>query len=147
MLAGGEDPIYVARRLIVMASEDVGLADNTLLPLAIATLTACQTVGMPECRINLAHCVAALAEAPKSTRSYEAYARAEAAAQKDMKAPVPVHLRNAPTQLMKELGFGKEYRYNPAYACVVSVCCDLGRRSNPSSQTPSTTGISASSGS
>lgn len=75
MLTAGEDPLYVARRLIVVASEDVGLADNHALPLATATYTACTTIGMPECRINLAHCVAYLAEAPKSTRAYEAYAR------------------------------------------------------------------------
>jgi putative ATPase len=75
MLTAGEDPLYIARRLIVVASEDVGLADNHALPLAVATYTAAQTIGMPECRINLAHCVAYLAEAPKSTRSYEAYNR------------------------------------------------------------------------
>ncbi|KAH7102288.1 hypothetical protein BKA62DRAFT_699922 [Auriculariales sp. MPI-PUGE-AT-0066] len=115
MLTGGEDPTYIARRLIVMASEDIGLADNSCLPLAIATHAACQTVGMPECRINLAHCVARFAEAPKSTRSYEGYNRAEEAAKKDPRAPVPTHLRNAPTQLMKELGYGKEYLYNPTY--------------------------------
>lgn len=71
---------------------------------------------MPECRINLAHCVAYLAESPKSTRSYEAYNRAEEAAQKDATEPVPIHLRNAPTKLMKELNFGRDYLYNPSYA-------------------------------
>lgn len=75
MLTSGEDPQYIARRLIVVASEDVGLADNHALPLAIATMAAVQQIGMPECRINLAHCVTYLAEAPKSTRSYEAYKR------------------------------------------------------------------------
>ena len=75
MLTAGEDPQYIARRLIVVASEDVGLADNDALPLAIATMGAVQHIGMPECRINLAHCVTYLAEAPKSTRSYEAYKR------------------------------------------------------------------------
>lgn len=75
MLTAGEDPLYIARRLIVVASEDVGLADNHALPLAVATYSAAQTIGMPECRINLAHCVTYLAEAPKSTRSYEAYQR------------------------------------------------------------------------
>ncbi|KAF8517644.1 hypothetical protein JB92DRAFT_2905503 [Gautieria morchelliformis] len=116
MLTAGEDPIYIARRLIVMASEDIGLADNHALPLATATLIACQNVGMPECRINLAHCVAYLAESSKSTRSYEAYTQAEVAAKSETTAPVPVHLRNAPTRLMKELGYGKEYMYNPSYA-------------------------------
>ncbi|KAJ1304908.1 hypothetical protein OPQ81_006042 [Rhizoctonia solani] len=115
MLTSGEDPLYIARRLIVVASEDVGLADNSALPLAIATYTACQTIGMPECRINLAHCVAFLAEAPKSTRSYEAYKNAEEAAQ-DSTIPVPMNIRNAPTKLMKELGYGDGYLYNPAFA-------------------------------
>lgn len=73
MLTAGEDPLYIARRMIVMASEDIGLANNDALPLALATYNACTIVGMPECRINLAHCCAYLAESPKSTRSYEAY--------------------------------------------------------------------------
>ncbi|KDN45492.1 hypothetical protein RSAG8_04816, partial [Rhizoctonia solani AG-8 WAC10335] len=115
MLTSGEDPLYIARRLIVVASEDVGLADNSALPLAIATYTACQTIGMPECRINLAHCVAFLSEAPKSTRSYEAYNKAEEAAQ-DSTVPVPMNIRNAPTKLMKELGYGEGYLYNPTFA-------------------------------
>ncbi|KAG8725588.1 hypothetical protein FRC12_024177 [Ceratobasidium sp. 428] len=70
---------------------------------------------MPECRINLAHCVAFLAEAPKSTRSYEAYKKAEEAAKEDPTLPVPMVIRNAPTKLMKELGYGEGYAYNPAY--------------------------------
>lgn len=116
MLTAGEDPLYIARRLIVMASEDVGLANNHALPLATATLIACQNIGMPECRINLAHCVAYLAESPKSTRSYEAYNRAEEAAKRDTTEPVPLHLRNAPTKLMKDLNYGRDYLYNPDYA-------------------------------
>lgn len=115
MLTAGEDPLYIARRLIVVASEDVGLADHHALPLAVATYTAAQTIGMPECRINLAHCVTYLAEAPKSTRSYEAYARAEQAAKADETVPVPIHLRNAPTKLMKEMNYGADYLYNPEY--------------------------------
>ncbi|KZP34589.1 P-loop containing nucleoside triphosphate hydrolase protein [Athelia psychrophila] len=116
MLAGGEDPMYIVRRMIVCASEDIGLADNHALPLAIATMQACQTVGMPECRINLAHLVAYLSEAPKSTRAYEALKRAEAAAKVDLTAPVPMQMRNAPTGLMKDLGYGRDYDYNPDYA-------------------------------
>ncbi|KAF8806282.1 P-loop containing nucleoside triphosphate hydrolase protein [Phlegmacium glaucopus] len=116
MLTAGEDPLYIARRLIVMASEDIGLANHHGLPLATATLVACQNIGMPECRINLAHCVAYLAESPKSTRSYEAYNRAEEAAKAETTASVPIHLRNAPTKLMKDLGYGGEYLYNPSYA-------------------------------
>ncbi|KZS98525.1 P-loop containing nucleoside triphosphate hydrolase protein [Sistotremastrum niveocremeum HHB9708] len=116
MLTAGEDPVYIARRLVVMASEDIGLANNNALSLAIATLTACQNIGMPECRINLAHCVAHFAESPKSTRSYEAYNQAEKAAKEDATIPVPLHIRNAPTKLMKDLHYGEGYAYNPDYA-------------------------------
>jgi len=115
MLANGEDPLYIARRMIVCASEDIGLADNRALPLAITTFQACQTVGMPECRINLAHLVAYLSEAPKSTRSYEAYNQAEDAAKLDLTISVPLQMRNAPTGLMKELGYARGYAYNPNY--------------------------------
>ncbi|KIJ61352.1 hypothetical protein HYDPIDRAFT_159710 [Hydnomerulius pinastri MD-312] len=116
MLTAGEDPMYIARRMVVCASEDIGLADNQALPLAVATLQACQQIGMPECRINLAHLVAYLSEAPKSTRAYEAYNRAEEAAKLDLTAPIPMAVRNAPTTLMKELGYSQGYRYNPSYA-------------------------------
>ncbi|KAH7927125.1 P-loop containing nucleoside triphosphate hydrolase protein [Leucogyrophana mollusca] len=115
MLNAGEDPMYIARRMVVCASEDIGLADNHALPLAMATLQACQVIGMPECRINLAHLVAYLAEAPKSTRAYNAYNRAEEAAKLDMTMPVPMQMRNAPTNLMKDLGYAEGYRYNPEY--------------------------------
>lgn len=115
MLSTGEDPMYVARRMTVCASEDIGLADPHALPLAIATMQACQFIGMPECRINLAHLVAYLCEAPKSTRAYEAYKRAEAAAQQNLSLPVPLMVRNAPTRLMDELGYSKGYRYNPDF--------------------------------
>ncbi|KAG5637979.1 hypothetical protein H0H81_002340 [Sphagnurus paluster] len=87
MLTAGEDPLYIARRMVVCASEDIGLADPHALPLAIAALQACQIIGMPECRINLAHLVAYLSEAPKSTRAYEAYKRAEDAAKLDLTIP------------------------------------------------------------
>ncbi|KAJ3887840.1 DNA polymerase III, clamp loader complex, gamma/delta/delta subunit [Lentinula edodes] len=115
MLSAGEDPLYIARRMVVCASEDIGLADNQALPLAMAALQACQVIGMPECRINLAHIVAYLAEAPKSTRSYEAYNRAEAAAKSDLTLPVPLIARNAATSLMKDLGYAEGYKYNPDY--------------------------------
>ncbi|PIL36072.1 hypothetical protein GSI_01732 [Ganoderma sinense ZZ0214-1] len=115
MLTAGEDPLYVARRMVVCASEDIGLADNHALPLAMATYQACQVIGMPECRINLAHLVSYLSEAPKSTRSYEAYERAEEAAKLDPSIPVPLPMRNAPTRLMKELGYARGYKYNPDY--------------------------------
>ncbi|KAJ7783028.1 DNA polymerase III, clamp loader complex, gamma/delta/delta subunit [Mycena metata] len=116
MLTGGEDPLYICRRMVVCASEDIGLADNQALPLAVATLQACQNIGMPECRVNLAHLVSYLSEAPKSTRAYEAYKRAEEAALADPSLPVPLEMRNAPTTLMKEVGYGKSYMYNPEFA-------------------------------
>ncbi|GJE95442.1 P-loop containing nucleoside triphosphate hydrolase protein [Phanerochaete sordida] len=116
MLTAGEDPMYIARRMVVCASEDIGLADNHALPLAMAALTACQTIGMPECRIHLAHLVTYLALAPKSTRSYAAYNRAEATAKATPTAPVPNMMRNAPTKLMGDLGYSKGYAYNPDYA-------------------------------
>ena len=117
MLKSGEDPLYIARRLIVVASEDVGLADNTMLPLATAAYTACEKIGMPECRINLAHAVVALCLAPKSTRSYRGLANVMASLDEPGIAglPIPMHLRNAPTRLMKEMGYGEEYKYNPDY--------------------------------
>ncbi|KAF9446395.1 P-loop containing nucleoside triphosphate hydrolase protein [Macrolepiota fuliginosa MF-IS2] len=115
MLTSGEDPLFIARRMVVCASEDIGLADNHALPLAMSTLQACQVIGMPECRINLAHLIAYLAEAPKSTRAYEAYKRAETAAKGTTTAPVPMQVRNAPTAMMAAMGYGKNYHYNPDY--------------------------------
>lgn len=117
MLQSGEDPRYIARRLVVVASEDVGLADNTMLSLATATYEACEKIGMPECRINLAHCVTALSLSKKSTRAY----RGLNAAMQVLKEPgmaalaIPHHIRNAPTRLMKEMGYGEGYKYNPEY--------------------------------
>ncbi|KAH6897438.1 DNA polymerase III, clamp loader complex, gamma/delta/delta subunit [Thelonectria olida] len=117
MLQSGEDPLFIARRMVVIASEDVGLADNTLLPLATATYTATQQIGMPEARIPLAHCTVALCAAKKSTRAYRALNNAYAALREPGVAslPVPLHLRNAPTRLMRDLGYGAEYKYPPNY--------------------------------
>ncbi|KAL9089089.1 MAG: hypothetical protein Q9165_005902 [Trypethelium subeluteriae] len=117
MLQSGEDPLYIARRLIVVASEDIGLADNTMLSLATAAYTAAEKIGMPEARINLAHATVAFALAPKSTRAYRGLNNAFSALREPGIAglPVPIHLRNAPTKLMKELDYGKEYKYNPNY--------------------------------
>ena len=117
MIQSGEDPLYIARRLIVVASEDVGLADNTMLSLATAAYTAVEKIGLPEARINLAHATVALALAPKSTRAYRGLANAMASLEEPGIAglPIPIHLRNAPTRLMKEIGYGKEYKYNPDY--------------------------------
>ncbi|KAJ4468242.1 P-loop containing nucleoside triphosphate hydrolase protein [Lentinula aciculospora] len=116
MLSAGEDPLYIARRMVVCASEDIGLADNHALPLAMAAFQACQVIGMPECRINLAHIVVYLSESNKSNRAYEGYNRAEAAAKNDLTLPVPLIARNAATSLMKDLGYAEGYKYNPDYA-------------------------------
>lgn len=117
MLQSGEDPLYIARRMVVIASEDVGLADNSMLPLATAAYTAAEKIGMPECRIAMAHATVALSLAPKSTRAYRGLNNAYAALREPGVAslPIPIHLRNAPTKLMKELGYGAEYKYNPNY--------------------------------
>jgi len=117
MIQSGEDPLYIARRLIVVASEDIGLADNSMLTLAISTHSAVEKIGLPEARINLAHATVAMALSKKSTRSYRGLNNAFAALNEPGIAglPIPIHLRNAPTRLMKELGYGKEYKYNPNY--------------------------------
>ncbi|KAL2852407.1 DNA polymerase III, clamp loader complex, gamma/delta/delta subunit [Aspergillus pseudoustus] len=117
MIQSGEDPLYIARRLIVVASEDIGLADHSMLTLAISTHSAVEKIGLPEARINLAHATVAMALAPKSTRAYRGLNNAFAALSEPGVAglPIPIHLRNAPTRLMKELGYGKEYKYNPNY--------------------------------
>ena len=117
MLQSGEDPLYIARRMVVIASEDVGLADNSMLSLATAAYTAAEKIGMPECRINLGHAAVALCLAPKSTRAYRGLNNAYASLREPGVAglPIPVHLRNAPTKLMKEMDHGKEYKYNPNY--------------------------------
>ncbi|KAJ5899691.1 hypothetical protein N7495_004435 [Penicillium taxi] len=117
MIQSGEDPLFIARRLIVVASEDIGLADNTMLTLAISTHTAVEKIGLPEARINLAHATVAMTLSKKSTRAYRGLNNAFAALNEPGVAglPIPVHLRNAPTKLMKELGYGKEYKYNPNY--------------------------------
>ncbi len=117
MLQSGEDPLYIARRIIVIASEDVGLADNSMLTLATSAYAAAEKIGMPECRIALAHAAVALCMAPKSTRAYRGLNNAYAALREPGVAglPVPIHLRNAPTKLMKELGYGDSYKYNPNY--------------------------------
>ncbi|KAK3567172.1 hypothetical protein QTP86_011397 [Hemibagrus guttatus] len=117
MLEGGEDPLYVARRLVRFASEDVGLADPAALPQAVSAFQACHFIGMPECEVILAQCVLYLARAPKSIDVYKAYNNVKACLRnhKGPLPPVPLHLRNAPTKLMKELGYAKGYKYNPAF--------------------------------
>ena len=111
MLDGGADPLYMARRLIRMASEDIGLADPRALRLALDAAETYERLGTPEGELALASCVVYLAMAPKSNAVYTAYNEARALIRKDGTRPVPLHLRNAPTQLMKDLAYGKDYRY------------------------------------
>ncbi len=111
IIAGGEDPMYVARRLIRIASEDVGLADPRALSVALAARDAYHALGTPEGELALAEATVYLATAPKSDRVYAAYRRAADAAAAHPAEPVPLHLRNAPTGLMKDLGYGEGYRY------------------------------------
>lgn len=115
MLEGGEEPLYIARRMIRFASEDIGLADPFALPQAVACYQACHFIGVPECNVNLAQCVAYLAMAPKSVSVYRAIERAQKVVRESVgqNDGVPLHLRNAPTKLMKEFGYGKGYIYPP----------------------------------
>jgi putative ATPase len=110
MVEAGEDPLFIARRMVVFASEDVGLAQPTALVVANAVFRACETIGYPECAINLAHGVAYLAESKKSRKSYDAYFEAVADVKMYGNLPVPMKIRNAPTKLMKNLGYHKGYK-------------------------------------
>ena len=111
MLEGGEEPLYIARRLIRFASEDVGLADPQALPLCVAAYQACHFNGMPECDVNLAQAVIYLAMAPKSNAAYAASERAKRDIKDKPLEPVPLQIRNAPTKLMEELHYGENYQY------------------------------------
>jgi putative ATPase len=111
MLEGGEDPKFIARRMVVLASEDVGNADPSALPLATSCFTAIDYVGMPEARIILAQTATYLAAAPKSNASYRAIEDALGDVRTGRNEGVPLHLRNAPTKLMKDLRYGSEYKY------------------------------------
>ena len=111
MLEAGETPLYVARRVVRFASEDIGMADSRALQIAVAAYQACHFIGMPECNVHLAHAVTYMALAPKSNALDIAYANAAMDAQTMLAEPVPMHIRNAPTKLMKDLGYGKGYIY------------------------------------
>lgn len=111
MLEGGEDPLFIARRLVVLASEDIGNASPNGLLIAESTFSAVHKIGMPEARIILAQCVTYLASSPKSNSSYMAISKAYADVKNQPLYNVPLHLRNAPTKLMKDIGYGKEYKY------------------------------------
>lgn len=116
MLEAGEDPLYVARRLVRFASEDIGLADSRALEIAVAAYQASHFIGMPECNVNLTHAVIYMSLAPKSNAAEAAYMAAAADAQKMLAEPVPLVIRNAPTRLMKDLDYGKGYQYAHDYA-------------------------------
>jgi putative ATPase len=111
MLEAGEDPLYIARRLVRFASEDIGMADSRALEIAIAGYQACHFIGMPECSVHLTHVVTYLSLSVKSNALYTAYETAKKDAIKTLQEPVPLHIRNAPTQLMKDLHYGEGYQY------------------------------------
>jgi len=111
MIDAGEDPKFIARRMVIFASEDIGLAGNGALSLAVATFQAVERVGLPEANYNLYHCATALARSEKSREISDLMSSAKDLAKKYPDAPVPLHVRNAPTRLMKDLGYGKDYRW------------------------------------
>ena len=116
MIEGGEDPVFIARRLLISAAEDVGLANPNALLLANAAFEAVMKIGWPEGRIPLAEVTVYLATSPKSNSAYEGIGRAQELVRQTGNQPVPLHLRNAPTKLMKQLGYGKDYKYAHDYA-------------------------------
>ena len=115
MLEAGEDPLYVARRIVRFASEDIGMADSRALEICIAAYQACHYLGMPECNVHLTHAVVYCALAPKSNALETAYIHASQDAKAALNQPVPLQIRNAPTRLMKDLGYGKDYEYSHDY--------------------------------
>ncbi len=115
MLEGGEDPLFIARRLLILASEDIGNANPNALVLAQAAFNAVHTIGMPESRIILSQCVTYLASSQKSNAAYMAISNAEALVKSTGDLPVPIPLRNAPTKLMEDIGYGAEYQYSHSF--------------------------------
>lgn len=115
MLEGGENPLYIARRLIRFASEDIGIANSHALDQAVSVYQACHFIGMPECSVNLAQVVVYMAKSKKSNELYKAYEEAAADIRKFGNLPVPLHIRNAPTKLMKDFNYGKDYKYSPDF--------------------------------
>lgn len=115
MLQAGEDPKFIARRMVIFASEDVGLAASAALPLAVATFQAVERIGMPECEYNLYHCATVLAKTKKSREVSDAMYAAKSLAKEYPNAAVPLHLRNAPTKLMKDLGYNKDYKWEAGF--------------------------------
>jgi len=115
MVESGEDPLYIARRLVRFASEDIGLANSRALEQAVAAYNACHFIGYPECNVILAQAIVYMSKCKKSNELYIAYGKAASDAQKYGNLPVPLHLRNAVTKLMEETGYGKGYKYSPNY--------------------------------
>ena len=115
MLEAGEEPLYIARRIVRFASEDIGLTNSRALEQAVACYQACHFIGMPECNVILAQAVVYMAKCKKSNDLYAAYGKAAQDIKKFGNLPVPLHIRNAPTALMKNLGYGKEYKYGPDF--------------------------------
>ena len=115
MIEAGEDPLYIARRLIRFASEDIGLANSRALEQAVSCYHACHFIGLPECNVILSQAVIYMAKCKKSNELYLAYSKAKKDVEDFGNLPVPIHLRNAPTKLMKELGYGTDYKYSPNF--------------------------------
>ena len=115
MLEGGADPLYIARRVVRFASEDIGMANSEALIQANAAFEACHKIGMPECSVHLAQAVVYCAKSTKSNLLYRAYGEAARDARNTSQLGVPVHLRNAPTKFMKEIDYGKDYKYSPDF--------------------------------
>ena len=115
MLQAGEDPKFIARRMVIFASEDIGLAAPAALNLAISTFQAVERIGLPECSYNLYHCATVMSKAPKSRQVAEAMSQAQAAARDYPDLQVPLHLRNAPTKLMKDLGYNQGYKWQAGF--------------------------------
>ena len=115
MLDGGEDPKFIARRMVIFAAEDIGLANNSALTLAVSTFNAIERIGLPEGRIILSQATIALAMAPKNRDAYDAIARAQTSVREHPEAEVPLHLRNATTKLMEEIGYGKDTTWEPGF--------------------------------
>lgn len=115
MIDAGEDPKFIVRRMVIFASEDIGLAGNGALALAVATFQAVERVGLPEANYNLYHCATALAKSEKSREITDLMNNAKSLAKQFPDLPVPLHVRNAPTQLMKNLGYGKGYKWKPGF--------------------------------
>ena len=116
MLEAGEDPLYSARRIVRFASEDIGLANSRALEQAVAAYQSCHFIGLPECNVILAQAVVYMAKCKKSNELYVAYQKAADDVKKYGNLSIPLHLRNAPTRLMKDLGYAKDYKYSPDFS-------------------------------